>query len=604
MTSLDGLIPEPRWIDVDHIDVAATAERAWQAVRHGDLVRSPLVRALLELRTLPSRVRDVVSRATGSDTRFVGPAGLSIDSIVAHQTQPGFRLLAEVPGHELAVGAIGPVWKPDIPFIDVRDASAFAAFDEPGNAKVAWAVRVEPRGEHGARVFVEVRVSVTDDASWQQFRRYFRLIGPGSRFLRKSLLASLQRELGAPHDAETTMSLPGDDLLADAQTALTHGIEIRATPAAIWPWLVQMGADRGGFYSLDVLDNANRDSAREIHPELQELFVGQIIAAAPGADDGFEVLRIEPERTLVLGGLYDARAGSQLPFAASRPRDYWHVTWAFVLEPLDAASTRLRVRARAAFAESQRLHAFWIRGVHHLMETSQLRGLAARAEGRLARDTWRDIGEGLVGASAMVLDLLTPFLRPARSHWGLDESTASRRHPGDDLVAEPRWGWTHGVEIEAPAEDVWPWVAQIGADRGGFYSYQWLENLAGCDVRNAEVVRPEWAHRVGSALSLHPKAPPMSVVAMEAGRWLVAHAPADPSARASGRPWVAASWLLMVEALGADRCRFVSRFRSACSPDLATRLENGPYVAESIGFVMDRKMLLGVRERAERAARA
>src|SRR5690606_19942536 len=134
-------------------------------------------------------------------------------------------------------------------------------------------------------------------------------------------------------------------------------------------------------------------------------------------------------------------------------------------------------------------------------------------------------------------DFLTPFLRDERSRWGLTEEEASRARPGDDLVPEPRWQWTHGIEIERSCEDVWPWVAQIGADRAGFYSYQWLENLAGCELRNAETIHPEWAVKEGDTLSLHPKMPPMRIAWASPGRGFVAHGAPDEAARAAGRPW-------------------------------------------------------------------
>lgn len=359
-----------------------------------------------------------------------------------------------------------------------------------------------------------------------------------------------------------------------------------------------MGGRRGGFYAIDVLDNAGVPSAREIHPEWQHLAVGDVIPATPDPAhaDGFEVLAIEPNRALVLGGLFDVDAGKQLPFASPRPVRYWHVTWAFVLEPMDETTTRLHVRARAAFPPTERLHVAWIRPVHALMQTSQLRHLAARAEGRLARDTLGDVGSGIGGAAIMALAWLTPFLRPARCHWGLSAEEANVPRPGDELLV-PRWSWTHAVEIDASADDVWPWVAQIGADRGGFYSYQWLENLAGCNVHNAEAVHSEWAHHAGSELVLHPKMPPLRVVSVVPGRSLVAFAAPDEAARAAGRPWAAATWAFLVEPLGSNRCRVVSRFRSACSDDLATRLTQGPAILEPVGFAMDRRMLLGIRER-------
>src|SRR5687768_3452370 len=85
------------------------------------------------------------------------------------------------------------------------------------------------------------------------------------------------------------------------------------------------------------------------------------------------------------------------------------------------------------------------------------------------RDSFHDVVEGIRGAAIMAASLLSPFLRDERSRWGLSAEDAARPRVGDDLVPSPRWQWTHAVEIDRAAEDVWPWVAQIGADRGGFY---------------------------------------------------------------------------------------------------------------------------------------
>lgn len=220
---------------------------------------------------------------------------------------------------------------------------------------------------------------------------------------------------------------------------------------------------------------------------------------------------------------------------------------------------------------------------------------------RPPRDDLRDVLRGLGGAALMTAAFLTPFLRKARNHWGLDETTAARAYPGDELVRAPRWTWTHGVEIAAPSASVWPWIAQIGADRAGFYSYQWLENLAGCRLRNAEVVHPEWTLAVGSALVLHPdpKAPRLEVVALEPERYFVAYGRPDDEARALKKPWIAASWLFFIEPLGDERSRLVSRYRVAYSDDLATRMALGPTLLEPVGFAMDRRMLLGVKELVE-----
>ncbi len=233
------------------------------------------------------------------------------------------------------------------------------------------------------------------------------------------------------------------------------------------------------------------------------------------------------------------------------------------------------------------------------METAQLRHLKARVEGNLPVDDTRDLLSGLGGAARIVLALVTPFARGARSHWGLEEPDAARTLPGDGLVPTPRWSWTHGVEIEASTERVWPWIAQIGASKAGFYSYQFLENVAGCDVLNAEVVHPDWEAKVGDALSLHPKMPPLEIVAAERGRWMVARTSVDEP-RGEGRGWAVSTWLFLIEPLGEGRCRLVSRFRSDYSDEIAMRLSFGPAILEPVGYAMDRKMLLGVKERAER----
>jgi hypothetical protein len=221
----------------------------------------------------------------------------------------------------------------------------------------------------------------------------------------------------------------------------------------------------------------------------------------------------------------------------------------------------------------------------------------------LPRDDYHDVLSGVGGAALILASLLTPFLRTTRSHWGVDEATARQARPGDELVLAPVWSWTHGVEIDAGPERVWRWIAQIGADRGGFYSYQWLENLVGCGLRNADAVHPAWELSLGDELLLHPKAPPLRIVRLERGHYLVAHAPLDEVARAKGRPWATASWLFALEPLPGGGTRLLTRYRVACSSDIATRLALGPALLEPIGFAMDRRMLLGVKERVEREAR-
>jgi hypothetical protein len=98
------------------------------------------------------------------------------------------------------------------------------------------------------------------------------------------------------------------------------------------------------------------------------------------------------------------------------------------------------------------------------------------------------------------------FIRPWHLRWGATEEELKTRLPGDDLVQHPKLNATHAITINAPVERVWPWLAQIGQKKGGFYSYTRLENLVGCNMRNANRIVPEWQNlKVGDEIWLHPK---------------------------------------------------------------------------------------------------
>ena len=368
--ALDNFIPIPRLEDLKHVDVGAPVGRTWEHVRHLDFGSSPVVRALFGARTLAARLR----RPQKVAPRF------GIDDITRHGA--GFRILDERPGVSITVGAIGKVWQPEIDFADVEPAD-FAAFADPGWVKVAWEIRCTPRGTSVTRITLEVRVTATDNVSWEKFETYFKYIGPFSEFIRRHLLALAIQDLGSPESAEQSMALPGDALLPDAAREVTDGVTIASSPHSIWPWLVQMGCRRAGWYSWDALDNGGTRRERVIRPDLQDLRVGNIVPATPLGNEGFEVLSLVADSTLVFGGLYDLETGRQFPFHAQRPARYWHVTWSFFLEPLDAQTTRLHVRARAAVGPlevSALARLRMMRLVHHFMETAQLRNLRERVE--------------------------------------------------------------------------------------------------------------------------------------------------------------------------------------------------------------------------------
>jgi hypothetical protein len=191
MSLLDLLIPEPKLVEVDSVELGVDAVRAWNAVRGLDLAGSPLARALFAIRTLPDRLRGKKPRLR-----------IRLDDLMSTVDQPGFQILGEDAPHEIAVGAIGKVWRPSIPFVHVPHADSFARFSAPGYVKVAWALRVWAAGPNTSCAGFELRVTATDEEAWTRFRRYFRLIGPGSHFVRRTLLAQLERELGTPKRAE------------------------------------------------------------------------------------------------------------------------------------------------------------------------------------------------------------------------------------------------------------------------------------------------------------------------------------------------------------------------------------------------------------------
>jgi hypothetical protein len=180
----------------------------------------------------------------------------------------------------------------------------------------------------------------------------------------------LQRTRASPR--EHLLAMPGDEMIRHAAGSLTHAITVHCNRRELWPWLVQMGADRAGWYSYDVLDNGGRGSAERILEGLQHPSVGAVFPALPGRHDGFVLMENEPTHWLVLG--WPSSEGDPV------------VTWAFMLQELDENTTRLIVRARAG--DDYRFHGLpkamgllLARVVHFVMERKQLLEIARRAEG-------------------------------------------------------------------------------------------------------------------------------------------------------------------------------------------------------------------------------
>lgn len=196
------------------------------------------------------------------------------------------------------------------------------------------------------------------------FRRLFGLIvfAAGGVVAFRTFVAPWWRSWGV-EPAEAAKPLPGDEIVTGGVTAETRGITIEAPASAVWPWLVQMGFGRAGWYSYDAVDMRG-SSAGRVLPEHQSLAVGDIVPTHPGG--GFVVKDIEPERHLVLyldsemvraqaeeAAAINAESPANLRMTGAfmeqgQPTDFT-ASWAFVLEPVGPTRTRLVERFRVRF---------------------------------------------------------------------------------------------------------------------------------------------------------------------------------------------------------------------------------------------------------------
>jgi proline iminopeptidase len=145
-------------------------------------------------------------------------------------------------------------------------------------------------------------------------------------------------------DEEAAAPYPGDDLLPDAESHSTMATTLPAPPEAVWPWLVQMGCNRAGWYSWDRLDNGGQPSADQIVPYWQELAEGDRLDSVPSGVTWFKVAKVDPPRTLVLRADLEVPSGRVFDPRGPRPSAYTEGIWGFHLSPLPDGQTRLVVR--------------------------------------------------------------------------------------------------------------------------------------------------------------------------------------------------------------------------------------------------------------------
>jgi len=203
----------------------------------------------------------------------------------------------------------------------------------------------------------------------------------------------------------------------------------------------------------------------------------------------------------------------------------------------------------------------------------------------------------MIAAGAGMAGLLA--LRHVRN-WGALPFEVTLQVPGDELVQDPASQTTMGVDIDAPPGEVWRWLVQIGQDRGGMYSYDRLENLFGLNINNADMVHERWQRlAVGDRIVLVPKGwgplpdgYALTVARIEYRRLLVLRQ-APPE-----HPWNSV-WSFVVEPVDATCCRLLSRARAQRPESVALRLATA--AVEPITTIMTRRMLLGIKQRAEAA---
>ena len=200
------------------------------------------------------------------------------------------------------------------------------------------------------------------------------------------------------------------------------------------------------------------------------------------------------------------------------------------------------------------------------------------------------IEEGL-GALAIASTILTsPLTRSWYSKWGASEDEVKQSLPGDEIVPNPMLESTRAITIQVPASEVWPWLVQMGQGRGGLYSYERLENLVGCEMHNADRILPEHQHLgVGDKVRLVPEGrePYFLVSAIEPGRAIILGGDDPPT-----------TWAFVLEPIDDNSTRLIVRWRQEYEQTVSNTI-GWRLVTDPITFVMERKLLQGIKHRVE-----
>jgi hypothetical protein len=200
-------------------------------------------------------------------------------------------------------------------------------------------------------------------------------------------------------------------------------------------------------------------------------------------------------------------------------------------------------------------------------------------------------------AEAALMFMSAPVSRGWYTHWGATEKESKQPLPGDEIVPSPKLSYTRAITIHAPAADVWRWLVQIGQGRGGLYSYDGLENLVGCELHSSDRILPQYQSlTVGDPILFGPEDkqfPGQVVECIQPGRALVMVGRA-PDTRQADK---SATWVFVLEEQADGSTRLLVRGRNAYAPGFGMGLIW--HLIEPIVFVMERRMLRGIKARAE-----
>jgi hypothetical protein len=209
------------------------------------------------------------------------------------------------------------------------------------------------------------------------------------------------------------------------------------------------------------------------------------------------------------------------------------------------------------------------------------------------------IEEGLGAVAIAASIVLSPLLRPWYSKWGATEDEVNISLPGDDLVPNPVLEANRAITIQAPADTIWQWLVQLGQGRGGFYTFQRLENLAGCDIHNADEIMPELQDlNVGDLVRLGPEGyPAFDVAAIKHEVALILRGDL-PAPKGKPTTWI---WIFYLDPIDENKTRLILRTRLEYEPNMGNTMMWRAFT-DPLSFNMERKMLQGIKARAEASA--